>query len=409
MTEPVSATLPLIPYARTSLSPEDAEAVAEAVRSGRLVMGPRVARFEEAVACYAGRRHAVAVTSGTSALWLALRALGAGPGWDVIVPAYTWVATWNVPHFLGARPVLADVDPATFCLSREGLERAIGASPAERRLILPVHLFGYRAGAGWLDEVAARAGAAVVGDGCCAFGGLDDGRRCGAWAAVECLSFHPRKVLTTGEGGMVLLDDDELARAMRSLRDHGAARSAEQRRQTGAGGPLVPEFAEPGMNLRMTEMQGALGAAQMARVEALTGGRRRAAALYDALLDRGPAWLRPPPGRDDPGRVLTCYVASVTNDRGASADVRGDELARLSAFRDALLQGMADEGVAARPPMVSLLDAPYTGSSRSGHDFPGTRAAAALAVGLPLYPDLTEREAERVIETLVRVGERRRG
>jgi dTDP-4-amino-4,6-dideoxygalactose transaminase len=208
---------------------------------------------------------------------------------------------------------------------------------------------------------------------------------------------------------MVMLDDDALARTMRSLRDHGAARSVEQRRQTGAGGPLVPEFAEPGMNLRMTEMQGALGVAQMARIDALTGGRRRAAALYDALLERGPAWLRPPPGRDDPGRVLTCYVASVTRDRGASPDVRGGELARLSAFRDALLEGMAAEGVAARPPMVSLLDAPYTEPSRCGYDFPGTRAAAALAVGLPLYPDLTEREAEQVIETLIRVGERLRG
>lgn len=402
-------TLPPIPYSRASLLPEDAEAVAAVVRSGRLVQGPQVARFEEAVARYVGRRHAVAVTSGTAALWLALKALGVGPGWDVLLPAYTWVATWNVPHFLGARPLLVDVDPGTFCLRRADLERVLEGSTAPQKLVLPVHLFGYRAGVGFLEELAAKHELAVVGDGCCAFGGLHEGLRCGAWSAMECLSFHPRKVLTTGEGGMVLLEDSALDPTLRALRDHGASRSPEQRRQTSAGGPLVPDFAAPGMNLRMTELQGALGVAQMARVESLTAGRQRVAALYDALLADGPRWLRPPPGREDPGRVLTCYVASVCREREPLEVPRGEALRELASFRDALLEGMAAEGVAARPPMVSLLDAPYTEPSRGGYDFPGTRAASALAVGLPLYPELTEAEASRVVQTLRRVGERCRG
>lgn len=387
----------LIPYTRPYLVAGDDEAVAAVIREGRLVMGERVVRFEAAVARFVGRAHAIAVTSGTSALELALRVHGVGPGWEVFVPAYTWVATYNVPLLLGARPVLVDVDPATYCMREESLRAALAASSARQRVVMPVHLFGYRAGGGWLDELAREAGFAVLGDGCCAFGGEHEGRICGSWAPVECLSFHPRKVITTGEGGMVLVDDDALAARMRRLRDHGAERSPEQRRQTRRGGAATPLFPEPGLNLRMTEIQGALGVRQMQHLDVILAGRRRVAATYDALLRGAPEWLVPAPGAEDAGRLLTFYVAKVD---GAGLD-------RLEAFRAEILGDLADAGIAARPPMISLLDAPYVPEGSERARFPGTERAARTAFALPFFPTLTEAECERVVATLIRSGERR--
>lgn len=383
---------PQIPYSRPFLAPGDDEAVAEVIREGRLVMGERVAGFERALARFTGRAHGVAVTSGTSALELALRALGVGPGWDVFVPAYTWVATANVPLLLGARPVLVDVDPATFCIDEASLRAALAQSRASSRLVMPVHLFGYRAGKGWLDGLARAHGLQVLGDGCCAFGGSDEGAVCGAWSPVECLSFHPRKVITTGEGGMVLLDDDGLAAEMRRLRDHGAERSPEQRRQTVQGGPETPSFPAVGLNLRMTEMQGALGLRQVQHLETILAGRRRVAATYDALLHGAAGWLTPPPGAGDPGRLLTCYVV-----RAAS-----------EALRAGLLRDLAEQGIAARPPMISLLDAPHiTRAAPTGRSFPGTELCARTAFGLPFFPTLRDDECERVVLALLDSGARR--
>lgn len=381
-----------IPYSRPYLAPGDEEAVAAVIREGRLVMGERVAAFERAVAAFVGRAHAVAVTSGTSALELALRGLGVGPGWDVLVPAYTWVATANVPLLLGARVVLVDVDPATFCMREDSLRDALDECRAERRLVMPVHLFGYRAGRGWLAELARERGLAVMGDGCCAFGGLDGGVVCGAWSEVECLSFHPRKVITTGEGGMVLLDDAVLAADLRRLRDHGAERTPEQRRQTVRGGPMTPSFPGIGLNLRMTEMQGALGVRQMEHLEVILAGRRRVAACYDALLRGAPEWLTQAPGAEDPGRLLTFYVVCAASEE----------------LRAAILHDLAEEGIAARPPMISLLDVPHVvAAAPTRRSLAGAERAARTAFGLPFFPSLSDAECERVAAALLRSGARR--
>ncbi len=380
-----------IPYSRPFMRPGDDEAVAEVIREGRLVMGERVAGFERAIARFVGRRHAIAVTSGTGALELALRGLGVGPGWDVFVPAYTWVATGNVPLLLGARPVLVDVDPADYCMAEAGLREALAGSTSRRRLVMPVHLFGYRAGRGWLDGVAREHALVVMGDGCCAFGGRDGEEVCGAWSAVECLSFHPRKVITTGEGGMVLLDDDALADELRRMRDHGAVRSPEQRAQTTRGGPDVPVFPGVGLNLRMTEMQGALGLRQVLHLEEILQGRRRVAARYDELLKDAPGWIVPAPGAGDPGRLLTCYVVRVASE----------------ALRAVILKDLAEEGIAARPPMISLLDVPHFKNAAEGRGFTGTELVASTAFGLPLFPELTDEGCERVVAAVLRSGTRR--
>jgi dTDP-4-amino-4,6-dideoxygalactose transaminase len=177
---------PPIPYTRPYMPPGAAEAVAEVVREGRLVMGERVKAFEASVARFTGRAFAVAVTSGTSALELALRAKGVGPGFHVFVPAYTWVATYNVPLLVGATPVLVDVDPATYCMDVRSLREAMDRTRGAPQVILPVHLFGYRALRGMYGRTPGEGPEIVIGDGCCAFGGRDegDGEVCGAWTPV---------------------------------------------------------------------------------------------------------------------------------------------------------------------------------------------------------------------------------
>jgi perosamine synthetase len=381
----------LIPYSEPWLTQVEQDAVAQVVASGRLVMGPKVRAFEAGLAALCGRAYAVAVGSGTAALELALRAHGVGPGWDVLVPAYTWVATFNVVLSVGARPLLVDVDPATFCMDARDVERALGHTTPGRRAILPVHLFGYRALAGWFAHEA-PSDLLVVGDGCCAFGGVDGGAMCGAWTPTECLSFHPRKVITTGEGGAVLTDDGELAARMARLRDHGAHRSEAQRAQTGAGGPLVPEFPEPGYNMRMTELQGALGVAQLGRVEEIMAGRREAAARYDAsLAEAAMGWVIGAPGADDPGRLLTMYVVRVV---GKSA-----------AWVEAWMTGCAARGVALRPPMIALDELAFTQGARMGASFEGARALAVRAVGLPFSSKIGAADQARVVAVMAAVGE----
>jgi perosamine synthetase len=398
---------PSIPYTRPYLPPESAEAVADVVREGRLVMGERVAAFERAVAQFTCRAFAVAVSSGTGALELALRAYGVGPGFHVFVPAYTWVATYNVPLLLGAHPVLVDIDPTTFCMDAKALEAAKRKAQGFSQAIMPVHLFGYRALKGIYDKTHNQGNEIVVGDGCCAFGGRDSGDVCGAWSPLECLSFHPRKVITTGEGGMLLCDDENLAMRLRRLRDHGAERSPEQRAQTTQGGPMTPHFPEPGMNLRMTEMQGALGVTQMKHLDTILAGRRRVAAKYDELLRGGPSWLLPPPGADDPGRLLTFYVVRMVTDRNRPAESYAErDVVLLEEKRDILLRNLANAGIAARPPMISLLDAPFTAASRGDEQngFPGTRLASKTAFALPFFPTLADADCERIVETLMRFG-----
>lgn len=374
-----------IPYARPWLTELEQRYVAEALAEGRLIQGPWVARFEAGMARWIGREAAVAVPSGTAALQLALAALGVGRGWVVVVPAYTWVATYNAPHLAGAEVRLADVDPDTYLVTPATLARALEGTAGRRRLIIGVHMFGYRVPPEVFAPFEAD-GVQILGDGCCALGGLDGDVRCGAWTPVECLSFHPRKVITTGEGGMVLTDDLQLAQRCRRLRDHGAQRSAEQRRQTTRGGTMVPHFPEPGFNFRMTELAAALGVAQLERIEALIGARQQVAAWYDEALAQSAPWIRRPPGADDPGRVLTFYPVQLQG----------------SARREAAASHLAARGIAVRTPMVDLPSQPFTRDAPADH--PGTQQIMERTLGLPCFPQLTQAQAVRVVEALASLG-----
>lgn len=261
------------------LEEEDLQAVRETLRTGYLVQGPKVAAFEQAVAHYVGCQYAIAVSNGTAALHLALLALDVNPGDMVIVTAYSWPSTANVIELCGAQPIFVDIRPDTFNLDPVCLEQilqrlmAVPATAKRVKAILPVHTFGQMADMPMILEIAKHYNLPVIEDAACALGAALNGQKAGAWGKIGCFSFHPRKAITTGEGGMLTTNDAALARRLQALRNHGLAPESP-----------YPDFIMPGYNYRMTEFQAALGLTQMAKLNAIIATRQQLARHYNHLF-----------------------------------------------------------------------------------------------------------------------------
>lgn len=351
---------------------EEIAAVAEVLRSGYLVQGQHVAGFERLVADYIGVRHAVAVSSGTAALHLALAALEIGPGDEVLVPDFTFPATANAVALLGATPVLVDVDPATANVRPEAMAAAL--SPRTRAL-LPVHLFGQPADMQPILELAAAHDLPVIEDAACALGAAYHGRFCGTLGRLGCFSFHPRKAITTGEGGMIVTDDDALAERLRLLRNHGMT-----------PGPGGMSFTLPGFNYRLTEMQGALGEVQMGRLETIIAQRSALAELYQTALAGEPRLLRPQV-IPDVRPVWQSYVL-----RLAEPLERAAVMARLRA--DGIESTIGTYAVSVQPAFAA-----------AGAVCPGSVEAYHRGLCLPLHSRMSAADVELVVDSLLRALE----
>jgi dTDP-4-amino-4,6-dideoxygalactose transaminase len=332
------------------VGPAELEAVAEVIESGMLTMGPRVAEFEDELARACGTEHAVAVSSGTAALYLAVLALGLEPGDEVLVPAYTFPATANVVALAGLRPRLVDVDPETMNLDPAQVE------PGPRtRAILAVHLFGRPARLEELPDLP------LVEDAAGALGARRAGRPCGSLGRAACLSFHPRKIVTTGEGGAVTTDDEAFADAVRTLRHHGWR-----------GG----DMPAPGLNYRLSDVLCAIGTAQMRRLGELHAVRARVAAGYTERL------------RDLP-------VVLPTADEG---DVHGWQAYVIQVERrDEVLAALRGDGIEAQIGTYAL---PLLSAYREQGSFPGATYAFERALALPLHSRLGDSDLDRVAEAL---------
>src|SRR5689334_8229601 len=271
------ALRPAIPVMRPLLGEEEAEAVAEVVRSGWVAQGPRVAAFETAFAARVGAAEGVALSSCTTALHLALHVLDVGPGDEVVVPSLSFIATANTVRYCGATPVFADVDRFGN-LTPTAVEAAL---TSRTKAVLLVHQAGVPADVAAISAVTR--GVPIVEDAACAVGSVLNGRSVGAGALMAAWSFHPRKLITTGEGGMLTTDDLELAARLRRLREHGMSMSAAERHAS--GGAVVETYDEVGFNYRMTDIQAALGMVQLGRLDAIVGRRRALAQVYHELLD----------------------------------------------------------------------------------------------------------------------------
>jgi perosamine synthetase len=381
-----------IPISRPYFGDEERAAIVEPLETGWVVQGPKVAEFERLFGAYTGAANSVATSSCTTALHLSLVALGIRPGDEVIVPSFTWVATANAVEMVGARPVFVDIELDTFNLDLDRVEAAV---TDRTRAIIPVSLFGVSAPIDAVMEVAARRGLKVIEDAACAVGAWYDGRHAGTIADAGCFSFHPRKAITTGEGGMVITADADLAQLVRSLRDHGASRS-DLTRHLSKRSYVLPEFDRVGYNYRMTDIQGALGVAQMARLEAILELRTERARVYDRWLQEID-WLRPqalPPGCRHGYQSYVCLYRP--------DDPSLSNLEELHQGRNNLMDSLEAAGIATRPGThaVHTLGFYRRKYGIKPEDVPNSLIADRLTIALPLYAQMTPDEQEYVLEHL---------
>lgn len=395
MTHPAATIqVPLsVPIARTQLTEEEIQSVLEPLRSGWLVQGPKVREFEDKWSAFTGAKHSIAVTSCTTGLHLALAALGFGPGDEAIVPAFTWIATANVVEHLGGKVVFCDIDLTTFNIDLASLEAKI---TPRTKAILPVHLFGLPADMAGINRLAAKHGISVIEDAACGFGSRIDGQHVGNQGSAGVFSFHPRKAITTGEGGMVTTGDAKLAEKIRRLRDHGAAMSDLQRHM-GARPYLLADHPDAGYNQRMTDIQAALGSAQMNRADSILVERRRLARVYDDAF-ASLSWLRTPAHIDGLEHGYQSYPCLFEPEPITPASI-----ARVNMRRNEWMDRLQKMGVSTRPAThaVHMLQFYREKYSLKPADFPNAWVANDCSISLPLFHGMSQVEQEHVIQQVL--------
>ena len=376
----------VIPIARPATGEEEWAALRDVLTSGWLAQGPQVAAFERAFADRHGVRHAIAIHSCTAALHLGLLALGIGPGDEVIVPAFTWIATANAVVYAGATPVFADIDRDTYNISVADLPRLRTPRTAA---IIPVHLFGRCAD---IDAVAeALPGVTIIEDAACAAGATYRDRSAGSLGAIGAFSFHPRKSITTGEGGMLTTDRDDLAEAVGKLRNHGAEISEEQR-LSGPRPYLLPDFNHLGFNYRMTDLQGAVGLVQLRKLDAFIEQRRQWAAFYERELG-GIPWLKTAKAPEDGTHAWQSYVCYVDEERAPMP-------------RNEIMQRLHARDISTRPGThaVHTLGFYRDRFGTRAEDCPVAADCAARTLAIPLHNAMGPAEFTRVVEALRSIG-----
>jgi dTDP-4-amino-4,6-dideoxygalactose transaminase len=362
---------------------EEWQACREPLMSGWLTQGPQVGAFEKAFAARHQVPHALAVTSCTTGLHLALAGLGIGPGDEVIVPSFTWVATANVVLHCGATPVFVDVDRATFNLDISQVARHL---TPKTRAVIAVHLFGLAADIDALRAVLPPK-VAIVEDAACAAGADLRGRPVGSLGDVAAFSFHPRKSVTTGEGGMVTTRDDALADRMNQLRNHGASISEEQRHH-GPRPYLLADFNLCGYNYRMTDLQGAVGLVQLRKLDTFIDERARWAAWFAQQLADVP-WLTLPKAPAGSRHGWQSYVTYV-------------DPARAPMARNDIMQKLQEAGVSTRPGThaVHMLGYYREKFGLRAQDYPGARDCNDQTMAIPLHNRMSAADYEYVVAAI---------
>lgn len=372
----------IIPISLPHTGEEEWQAAKEPIMSGWLTAGPKVREFEQIFAERHGVKHAMAVTSATTALHLALIALGIKSGDEVIVPAFTWISTANVVLYCGAKVVFVDVDRETFNLNVNDLKSKLTANT---KAIIPVHLFGLCAD---MDEIKKVAGnIPLIEDGACAAGSGYKGKPAGSLGTLGCFSFHPRKSVTTGEGGMITTNDDNLAEVISSLRNHGASVSEEQRHH-GAKPYILPDFNMLGYNYRMTDLQAAVGIVQLKKLDLFIDEREKWATYYDEQL-KEISWLRTPLVASDYKHGWQSYVVYI--DETTSPFSRNEIMEKLQQM------GVSTRPGTHAPHMLGFYADKY---NIKPDDFPGARDCNNFSMSIPLFNKMTKEDYEYVIYCL---------
>lgn len=362
-----------------SMGEEEWQAAKEPIFSGWITQGPKVKAFETLFAELHGVKHALAVSNCTTALHLALVACDIQPGDEVLVPAFTWVSTANVVMYCHATPVFVDIDPASFNID---IDKIGGKITSKTKAIIPVHLFGLCAD---VPEIKRRwPQLKIVEDGACASGSAIHGKYAGGLGDIGCFSFHPRKSVTTGEGGMLTTNDDVIAARLDKLRNHGASISEEQRHH-GPKPYILPAFEMVGYNYRMTDIQGAVGLVQLKKLNAFIEERDKWAMYYqDALKDI--KWLRTPSVPPGYKHGWQSYVTFI--DESVSPMKRND-----------IMEYLQSAGIATRPGThaVHMLDVYKNTFGIKPLDYPGAFAADQYSMSIPLHNRMSNDDYEYIV------------
>lgn len=397
-----------IPVTTPYFDEQELENIAKVLQSGWVAQGPVVAEFEKAVAIHERIGYGVATTSCTTALHLAMVAEGVKEGMDVIVPAFTFVATANAVVQAGGVPVFADICQDTYNIDIEKIRSMISEDyeQQEDRLfhrktgrqlwgIVPVHEFGLCCDILEINEIARRYHLKVIEDAACALGAGIGEIHQGGFGNTSCISFHPRKSITTGEGGMVLTNDEALAKRMRELRTHGSTVSADVRDK--GNGYLLPEFPEAGYNYRMTDIQGAMGIAQVEKLDYIINEKRRRAQLYNRLIEEKIPELRVPYVPEGYFHTYQSYVCMLDMDK-----LHMDSVEAGGEYRNRLLERLEDAGIATRQGThaVPLLGYYRDRFGYEPEDYPNAYACDRLSITLPLYVQMEDAAQVYVVEEI---------
>ena len=387
-----------IPITKTIFGDEEKEAIVKPLETGWVVQGPNVAKFQNMFADFTGSKYAHAASNCTTALHLGLEAMGITKGDKVIVPSFTYVASANAVEYTGAEVVFCDIDLKTFNIDETKLEEIIKKDSSIKG-IMPVNLFGLCANMPYIMELAKKYNLKVIEDSACGFDGWIGDKHSGTFGDCGCFSFHPRKSICTGEGGMLITDDEDIANKVSQLKDHGASKSDLQRHKE-KGGSLLPDFTMRGYNYRMTDMQGALGVCQMDRKEYIMNGRREVASKYDEVL-KDISQLVSPYIPENYKHGYQSYVCIFTDGEDIS-NLTKEQIDRINIKRNIFMEKLEEMTIATRQGTHAVHTLGYYKNKNNfkDEDFLMSYAADRLSIALPLYAGMTNEEFDYVIQNI---------
>lgn len=387
-----------IPITKAIFDEAEKHAVLKPLETGWVVQGPNVAEFEKKFKDFSGAKYAVAVSNCTTALHLCLIAAGIGEGDKVVVPAFTYVASANAVEYTGAKVVFCDIDLKTFNIDVNHFAQLVKNDPAIKA-VMPVHLFGLCAEMDKIMQIAKEHSLKVIEDSACGFDSWIARTHSGNFGDSGCFSFHPRKAITTGEGGMIITNDEKVANLVSQLRDHGAAKSDLQRHRE-KGGSLLPDFPNRGYNYRMTDIQGAIGTCQMDKAKKIMAGRREVAARYDQALKDFKQLVTPyVPASYVHG--YQSYVCLFTNGEDVS-HLTQEQIDWINIKRNEFMEKLEAKGIATRQGTHAVHTLSYYKNRYHLNDTDYLQAYAAdrLSITLPVYAGMTDEEFNYVIQSM---------